>query len=111
MPGAQAAESRGPRPADVADQVERGGRLPGQSGGGAHGVHGLPPRAWRCLQTTNAIERIVGEFRRRTKTPGALPTPEAIVIVLWGTLATGGIRLRKVHGYQTMTDTTRRQAA
>lgn len=63
------------------------------------------------LQTTNAIERIFGEFPRRVKTQGALPGPEAILTVLWGTLATGGIRLRKLDGYQTMTTTALRQAA
>jgi putative transposase len=71
----------------------------------------FPPQQWRCLRTTNAIERIFTEFRRRTKTQGVLPTPEAIVTVLWGTLATGGIRLRKLHGYRTMIDSTLRQAA
>lgn len=71
----------------------------------------FPPAQWKCLRTTNAIERIFTEFRRRTKTQGVLPTPEAVLTVLWGTLATGGIRLRKVHGYKTITDTTRRQAA
>ena len=72
---------------------------------------GFPPAQWRCLRTTNAIERIFTEFRRRTKTQGVLPTPEAMLTVLWGTLATGGIRLRKLHGYQTIEDTTRRQVA
>lgn len=71
----------------------------------------FPPTQWRCLRTTNTIERIFSEFRRRTKTQGALPTPEAITTVLWGTLATGGIRMRKLHGYKAMTTTTRRQAA
>jgi transposase-like protein len=71
----------------------------------------FPPAQWTCLRTTNAIERIFTEFRRRTKTQGVLPTPEAVLTVLWGTLATGGIRLRKLHGYQTITDTTRQLAA
>lgn len=71
----------------------------------------FPPAQWRCLRTTNAIERIFGEFKRRTKTQGAFPTPEAMLIVLWGTLATGGMRLRKLHGYQTMNTTPLRQAA
>jgi putative transposase len=71
----------------------------------------FPVAQWRCLRTTNAIERIFTEFRRRTKTQGVLPTPEAILTVLWGTLATGGIRLRKVHGYKTITDDMLRQAA
>ena len=71
----------------------------------------FPVAQWKCLRTTNAIERIFTEFRRRTKTQGVLPTPEAVLTVLWGTLATGGIRLRKLHGYRTITDTTLRQAA
>lgn len=71
----------------------------------------FPSAQWKSLRTTNAIERIFGEFRRRTKTQGVLPTPDAIVTVLWGTLATGGIRLRKVTGYQMMQTTTRHQAA
>ena len=66
----------------------------------------FPPAQWRCLRTTNAIERIFSEFRRRTKTPGACPTPEAMLIVLWETLASGGIRLRKLHGYKTLITTT-----
>jgi transposase-like protein len=61
--------------------------------------------------TRAPIERIFSEFRRRTKTQGAFPTPEAMVIVVWGTLATGGIRMRKLHGYKTMEHTPLRQAA
>ena len=71
----------------------------------------FPPAQWRCLRTTNAIERIFGEFKRRTKTQGAFPTPEAMLIVLWGTLATGGMRLRKLHGYQTMRTSMLQRAA
>ena len=82
-----------------------------EAGAGLTAFLAFPPAQWRCLRTTNAIERIFSEFRRRTKTQGVLPTPEAILTVLWGTLATGGIRLRKLHGYQTMNDTMRRQAA
>lgn len=82
-----------------------------EAGAGLTAFTAFPPAQWRCLRTTNAIERIFGEFRRRTKTQGALPTPEAILTVLWGTLATGGIRLRKLHGYQTMDVTTLRPAA
>lgn len=82
-----------------------------EAGPGLTAFTAFPPAQWRCLRTTNAIERIFSEFRRRTKTQGALPTPEAITTVLWGTLATGGIRMRKLHGYQTMNDTTLRQAA
>ena len=82
-----------------------------EAGAGLTAFTTFPMAQWRCLRTTNAIERIFSEFRRRTKTQGAFPTPDAMVIVLWGTLASGGIRLRKVHGYRTMNTTTLRQAA
>lgn len=82
-----------------------------EAGPGLTAFTAFPPEQWRCLRSTNAIERIFGEFKRRTKTQGALPTPEAITTVLWGTLATGGIRMRRLHGYQTMADTPLRQAA
>jgi transposase-like protein len=57
-----------------------------------------PPRP----RSTNIIERIFGEFRRRLKVQGALPSPEAVLTVLWGTLATGAITLRRVPGYRTI---------
>lgn len=82
-----------------------------EAGPGLTAFTAFPAAQWRCLRTTNAIERIFGEFRRRTKTQGVFPTPEAMVTVLWGTLATGGLRLRKLDGYHTMRTTTRRQAA
>jgi transposase-like protein len=81
-----------------------------EAGPGLTAFTAFPPAQWTCLRTTNAIERIFGEFRRRTKTQGALPTPEAILTVLWGTLATGGIRLRKLHGYKTLITAARRAA-
>ena len=31
---------------------------------------GFPKAQWKALRTTNALERINGEFRRGTKTPG-----------------------------------------
>jgi len=62
----------------------------------------LPPALWKALRSTNIIERVFGEFRRRLKVQGALPTPEAVLTVLWGTLATGAIQLRRVPGYRTI---------
>lgn len=82
-----------------------------EAGAGLTAFTAFPVAQWKSVRTTNAIERIFGEFRRRVKTQGALPTPEAILTVLWGTLATGGIRLRKLHGYQTIEETTRHHAA
>jgi putative transposase len=82
-----------------------------EAGPGLTAYTAFPVEQWKCLRTTNAIERIFGEFRRRTKTQGVLPTPEAILTVVWGTLASGGIRLRKLHGYRTMNTAPLRQAA
>ncbi len=62
----------------------------------------FPVALWKGLRSTNIIERVFGEFRRRLKVQGALPTPEALLTVLWGTLATGAITLRRVPGYRTI---------
>ncbi len=62
----------------------------------------FPVAQWKGLRSTNIIERVFGEFRRRLKVQGALPTPEAVLTVLWGTLATGAIQLRRVLGYRTI---------
>ena len=35
-----------------------------------------PPQQWKSLRTTNAIERLHGEFKRRVKTQCALPNAE-----------------------------------
>lgn len=59
-----------------------------------------PVALWKGLRSTNIIERVFSEFRRRLKVQGALPTPEAVLTVLWGTLATGAIQLRRVLGYR-----------
>jgi putative transposase len=66
----------------------------------------FPVAQWKSLRSTNAIERVFGEFRRRLKVQGALPSAEAVPIVLWGTLATGAIVLRRVPGYRTLTTRT-----
>ena len=55
-------------------------------------------RAWKTLRTTNAIERL-NEFRRRVKTQGSLPTEDAAVSLLFGLVASGQIRLRKIDGH------------
>jgi transposase-like protein len=56
----------------------------------------FPKAQWKTLRTTNVIERLHGEFRRRVKTQGALPTEDAAVVLLFSLVASGQIRLRKV---------------
>ena len=59
------------------------------------------PRAqWKTLRTTNVIERLNEEFRRRVKTQGALPTDDAAVTLLFSLVASGQTRLRKLDGWR-----------
>ena len=60
----------------------------------------FPPMQWKALRTTNALERINEEFRRRTKTQAMLPSAEAVVLLLFGLLRTGQIRLRRLDGWR-----------
>lgn len=61
-----------------------------------------PQQQWRALRTTNALERINEEFRRRTKTQAVLPSQDAVLLLLYGLLATGQIRHRLIDGWQAM---------
>ena len=58
----------------------------------------FPSEQWKCLRTTNAIERLNEEFRRRVKTQGSFPTEDAAMVLLYGLVATGQIKLRKIDG-------------
>ncbi len=60
----------------------------------------FPKAQWKTLRTTNVIERLHGEFRRRVKTQGALPTEDAAVVLLFSLVASGQITLRKVDGWR-----------
>ena len=61
-----------------------------------------PPSQWKGVRTTNAIERLYLEFRRRIKTQGSLPSEGAVLALLYGLLASGQIRFRKLDGWQDM---------
>ena len=61
----------------------------------------LPPSQWKSARTTNAIERLHEEFKRRIKTQAVLPSAETAAMLFWGLLAAGQIRLRKVDGWRT----------
>ena len=60
----------------------------------------FPKIQWKSLRTTNAIERLNGEFRRRVKTQGSLPNAQAAELLLFGLLASGQIRMRRVDGWK-----------
>src|ERR1700691_4761590 len=62
----------------------------------------LPPSQWRSARTTNAIERLHEEFKRRIKTQTVLPSADTAAMLFWALLASGQINMRKVNGWQTL---------
>jgi len=62
----------------------------------------LNPSQWRSARTTNAIERLHEEFRRRIKTQTVLPDAETVPMLFWALLASGQILMRKVDGWHTL---------
>jgi transposase-like protein len=62
----------------------------------------LPQSQWRSVRTTNAIERLHEEFKRRIKTQAVLPSADTAAMLFWALLASGQINMRKVDGWQTL---------
>ena len=62
----------------------------------------FPPEQWRSIRTSNAIERLHEEFKRRIKTQCLLPCAETACMLFWALLASGQITLRKVDGWPTL---------
>ena len=62
----------------------------------------LPPSQWRSARTTNAIERLHEEFKRRIKTQTVLPSADTAAMLFWALLASGQISMRKVDGWQSL---------
>ncbi|MGY4285092.1 putative transposase [Bradyrhizobium sp. LM2.7] len=62
----------------------------------------LPPSQWKSARTTNAIERLHEEFKRRIKTQTVLPSADTAAMLFWALLASGQINMRKIDGWQTL---------
>lgn len=77
-----------------------GGELPGRSRRGTPRLHGHPKSQWKALRTTNAIEPLNGEFRRRIKSRGASPSQEGLLSLLWAPVESGIVRLRHLDGWR-----------
>ena len=60
----------------------------------------FPKAQWKTLRSTNAIERLHGEFRRRVKTQGSLPSEDAALILLFSLVVSGQIKLRRIDGWR-----------
>src|SRR2546422_1323568 len=54
----------------------------------------FPKAQWKTLRTTNTIERLHEEFRRRVKTQGSLPSEDAALTLLFGLVVSGQIKLQ-----------------
>ena len=64
----------------------------------------LPSSQWKSARTTNAIERLHEEFKRRIKTQTVLPSAETAAMLFWTLLASGQIIMRKIDGWQTLAE-------
>ena len=60
----------------------------------------FPRSMWKSLRTTNALENLNREFRRRTKTQASFATEQAALRLLYALVAFEQINLRKIDGYR-----------
>jgi len=60
----------------------------------------FPESQWKSLRTTNIVERVIEEFRRRVKTQAVLPSEDSALLLLYGLVASGQLKFRKLDGYQ-----------
>lgn len=68
----------------------------------------FPKAQWKALRTTNSLERLNEEFRRRVKTQASFPTEDAAIVLLWSLVISGQIRIRKIAGFRTIPNLLRR---
>ena len=75
--------------------------------------YAFPKAMWKSLRTTNSIENLNREFRRRTKTQASFSTEDAGLTLLFGLVAFRQIELRKICGYPHVAEllTSKTQAA
>ncbi len=61
----------------------------------------FPLSQHKSLRTTNVIERLQQEFRRRVKTQASLPSEKAVLLLFFALFASGQMRLRRFDGWGT----------
>jgi len=64
----------------------------------------FPKSQWKSLRTSNAIERLHEEFKRRIKTQTVLPCSETAAMLFWALMASGQITMRKVDGWESLAE-------
>ena len=77
----------------------RGSRRPA-----LHLHRAFPQSQWKSIRTSNAIERLHEEFKRRIKTQTVLPAAETAAMLFWALMASGQITMRKVDGWKTLAE-------
>jgi transposase-like protein len=80
----------------VADSLEEAGEKP-------FTFARFPKSQRKSIRTSNAIERLHEEFKRRIKTETVLPSAETAAMLFWALLASGQITMRKVDGWEAST--------
>ena len=71
--------------------------------------YAFPKEQWKTIRTTNVIERLNEEFRRRVKTQGAFPNEDCAIVLLYSLVASGQINLRRLDGYEKIVDVVGRE--
>jgi transposase-like protein len=66
--------------------------------------YAFPQEQWKCLRTTNPIERLNLEFKRRVKTQCSLPSETSAMLILFGLILSEQIRFRKIDGWRKMVE-------
>jgi putative transposase len=64
----------------------------------------FPKSQWKSIRTSNAVERLHEEFKRRIKTQTLLPSAETAAMLFWALLASGQITMRKVDGWESLSE-------
>ena len=62
----------------------------------------FPKGQWKSIRTSNAIERLHEELKRRIKTQTVLPSAETAAMLFWALLASGQITMRKVDSWRSL---------
>lgn len=62
----------------------------------------LPKAMWKSIRSTNNLENLNREFRRRIKTQGSFSTEQGALVLLFALVSFSQIQLRKIDGYRTL---------
>lgn len=67
--------------------------------------YSFPASQHKSLRTTNAVERLQEEFRRRIKTQASLPSEKAALLLFFGLFASGQVKMRRIEGWYDLAET------